>query len=272
MTREFGGARHIQDAIFQRVASLLVSRIAARMCYTVSMAAYQRVILKLSGEVLSSNSKGAHLDFKRIRSVAVALKEVHRKKIQLAVVMGAGNIFRARYAVDGALDRVAADHMGMMGTIINALALQSALGKIGVEARVLSAISMPEIMEDYVHKRAIKHLKRGRIVIFAAGTGRPYFTTDTAAVMRALEIKADVVLKASDVDGVYDRDPKKSKKAKRFETLTFTEALEKRLAVMDGTAFSLALENQLPVVVFKYSPKNLMAACTGGTVGTLITE
>lgn len=234
------------------------------------MSNYKRVLLKLSGEMLGSES-GSNLDFKRIAGIASVIKEV-RGKVEIAVVMGAGNIFRARYVTDGKIDRVAADHMGMMATIINSLALQSALEKIGVEARVLSAISMPEIVEDYVHKRAIKHLLRGRIVILAGGTGRPFFTTDTAAVIRALEMAADVVLKASDVEGVYDKDPRKFRNAKRYTTLSFDEAISKKLKVMDGTAFALAQENKLPIMVFKYSPKNLIAACEGKQVGTLVQQ
>lgn len=193
------------------------------------------------------------------------------QKMQIALLVGAGNIFRARFISAAHMDRVAADHMGMMGTIINALALQGALETMGRDARVLSAIPMPEIMENYVHKRAIKHLTHKRIVILAAGTGRPYFTTDTAAVIRALEIGADVVLKASSVDGVYDKDPKRNRSAQRYERLTFTEALEKNLAVMDAAAFALARENTLPIVVFKFSPANLKKLVAGQTVGTLIT-
>ena len=231
---------------------------------------YKRILLKLSGELLGSDKSGGSLNFRRITALAKVLKSVLKKGTEVGVVVGAGNIFRARMVQDGKIDRVAADHMGMMATIINALALQSACEKEGIEARVLSAIPMPEIMEDYLHKRALKHFKNRRLVIFAGGTGRPYFTTDTAAVMRALEIKADVVLKASNVDGVYDRDPHKSKKAKKYDTLSFAEALDKRLQVMDGAAFALAQENKLPIIVFKFSPKNLLAIIDGKKKGTVV--
>lgn len=233
------------------------------------MPRYKRVLLKLSGE-LFSDSSGNSLNSRNVRIVAKAIKAVLRKNVEVAIVVGAGNIFRARFVKDAAIDRVAADHMGMMGTIINALALESALEKEGIEARVLSAIPMPEIVEDYRHKRALKHFKNKRVVIFAGGTGRPFFTTDTAAVVRALEIGADVVLKASDVDGVYSADPHKNKNATKYTTLSFAEALRKKLKVMDATSFALAQENHLPIVVFKFSPANLLKAVAGRSVGTII--
>ena len=231
---------------------------------------YKRVLVKLSGELLGSGKSQSSLDFRKIARVVRSLKALRACGVEVGVVVGAGNIFRARMVGDGKIDRVAADHMGMMGTIINGLALQSVFEKQGIDARVLSSISMPQIVEDYVYKRALKHFKNKRIVIFAGGTGRPFFTTDTAAVLRALEIRADVVLKASDVDGVYDADPHRSKKAKKFDSLTFSEALERRLKVMDETAFALAQENNLPIIVFKFSEKNLLNLIHGKKVGTLV--
>ena len=230
---------------------------------------YRRVLLKLSGELFGDAAHGG-IDVKRSALVARTVKSLLKNRVQVGVVVGAGNIFRARVDKDGAIDRVAADHMGMMATIINALALQAALDRLHVDSRVLSAIPMPEIVEDYVHKRAIKHLERGRVCIFAAGTGRPYFTTDTAAVVRALEIKADVVLKASDVDGVFDKDPHRFKSAKKFATLTFDEALKRKLAVMDATAFALAQENEMPIIVLRFSEKNVVNAALGKRVGTYV--
>jgi uridylate kinase len=234
------------------------------------MKPYKRIIVKLSGELLGTEKRGGHLNFGKIAGLADTLKKLSAKKCEVGIVMGAGNIFRARMIQGTDIDRVSADHMGMMGTIINSLALQASLSKAGVDARVLSAIQMNEIMENYVHKRAINHFNNGRIVIFAGGTGRPFFTTDTTAVIRALEVNADVVLKASNVAGVYDRDPKRSKKAKKYDELAFSEALGNRLHIMDATSFALAQENNLPIIVFKYSPKNLFDVAAGKKVGTLI--
>lgn len=231
---------------------------------------YKRVLIKISGELLGSGRSQSSLDFRKITRVVKALKAVRARGVDVGVVVGAGNIFRARLVGDGKIDRVAADHMGMMGTIINGIALQSVFEKIGIDARVLSSISMPQIVEDYVYKRALKHFRNKRVVIFAGGTGRPFFTTDTAAVLRALEIRADVVLKASDVDGVYDADPHRSKKARKFDSLTFSEALERRLKVMDETAFALAQENNLPIIVFKFTEKNLREIINAKKIGTLV--
>ena len=232
---------------------------------------YKRILLKVSGEVLGGNGGGSNFDFENVKALASVLSVAAKKGVQIGIVVGAGNIFRGREIAHGEIDRVTADHMGMMATIINALALQSVLEKSGIEARVLSSIPMPEVMENYVHKRAINHLKNGRLVIFAGGTGRPYFTTDTAAVLRALEVHAEVVFKASDVDGVYDADPDTTPGAKRYDRLTYAEALEKRLSIMDASAFALAQENNLPIVVFKFSPENVGRVLGGERLGTVIT-
>lgn len=222
--------------------------------------------------MLGAAETATNLDFDRISEVAKAVKAVMDKGFEVGIVVGAGNIFRARMIRNGEVERVAADHMGMMATIINSLALQSGFEHLGIDARVLSAIPMPEVMENYVHKRAINHLRNHRVAIFAGGTGRPYFSTDTAAVIRGLEVKADVVLKATDVDGVYDDNPHINRGAKKFDTITFADALERRLEVMDGTALALAQENNLPIIVFKFSPENLLAVVSGKKVGTLVSS
>ena len=230
----------------------------------------KRILLKLSGQVLESGDQEANLDFAKIEKLAINLKKISKAKCQLGIVVGAGNIFRARMVKGMEIDRVAADHMGMMATIINALALQSVLEKMGQEARVLSSFSLPSVTEDYSYTNAINHLENNRIVIFAGGTGNPYFTTDTAAILRALEIKASRVLKATQVDGVYSDDPKKDKNAKLYKTLSYDEALEKDLQIMDSTAFALAQDNNLPLSVFKYSPENIVKAALKNNIGTKV--
>ena len=230
----------------------------------------KRILLKLSGQTLESGDNEANLDFAKIKKLAVNLKKISKAKYQLGIVVGAGNIFRARMVKGMEIDRVAADHMGMMATIINALALQSVLEKMGQEARVLSSFSLPSVTEDYSYTNAINHLENNRIVIFAGGTGNPYFTTDTTAILRALEIKASRVLKATQVDGVYSDDPKKDKNAKLYKTLSYDEALEKDLQIMDSTAFALAQDNNLPLSVFKYSPENIVKAALKNNIGTKV--
>ena len=230
----------------------------------------KRILLKLSGQVLESGDQEANLDFAKIEKLAINLKKISKAKCQLGIVVGAGNIFRARMVKGMEIDRVAADHMGMMATIINALALQSVLEKMGQEARVLSSFSLPSVTEDYSYTNAINHLENNRIVIFAGGTGNPYFTTDTAAILRALEVGASRVLKATQVDGVYSADPRKDKNAKLYKTLSYYEALEKDLQIMDSTAFALAQDNNLKLSVFKYSPENIVKAALKNNIGTKV--
>ena len=230
----------------------------------------KRILLKLSGQTLESGDNEANLDFAKIKKLAVNLKKISKAKYQLGIVVGAGNIFRARMVKGMEIDRVAADHMGMMATIINALALQSVLEKMGQEARVLSSFSLPSVTEDYSYTNAINHLENNRIVIFAGGTGNPYFTTDTAAILRALEVGASRVLKATQVDGVYSADPRKDKNAKLYKTLSYYEALEKDLQIMDSTAFALAQDNNLKLSVFKYSPENIVKAALKNNIGTKV--
>ncbi|MFA6307917.1 MAG: UMP kinase [Patescibacteria group bacterium] len=232
----------------------------------------KRIVIKLSGEVFEVGNQEANLDFPSIKKVAISLKKLVKAGYQVGVVVGAGNIFRARMIKGSEIDRVAADHMGMMATSINALALQATLEKEGQDARVLSSFSIPAIMEDYIYKRAINHLKNKRIVIFAGGTGNPYFTTDTTLVLRALEIGANNIYKASNVNGVYDMDPDKNKSAKLYKKLSYSEALKQDLKIMDGTAFALARENNLHLSVFKYSPANIIKAVVGNSIGTKISN
>ena len=232
----------------------------------------KRIVIKLSGEVFEVGNQEANLDFPSIKKVAESLKKLAKSGYEVGVVVGAGNIFRARMVKGAEVDRVAADHMGMMATSINALALQSVLEKLGQETRVLSAFSIPAVMEDYVYKRAINHLENKRIVIFAGGTGNPYFTTDTTLVLRALEIGATNIYKASNIDGVYDSDPEKNPKAKLYKKISYGEALKKELKVMDATAFALARDNKMSLTVFKYSPANIIAAIVKNNLGTKVTN
>jgi len=235
--------------------------------------AYRRVVLKLSGEALQNAEKGYGIDPAVLISIATSVKEISQLGLQIAVVVGAGNIFRASSTIGRAIERVTADYMGMLATVINALALQDALEKLGVHTRVQTAIDMQKLAEPYIRRRAVRHLQKGRVVIFAGGTGNPYFTTDTAAALRAIEINADVVLKATKVDGVYSDDPMKNKKAKRFERLSYLEVLKKNLKVMDSTAVTLCMENKLPIVVFNLFGKgNIKRVILGEPIGTIVTE
>lgn len=234
-------------------------------------AAYRRVVLKLSGEALQNVKKGYGIDAGVLLNIAKQLKEANGLGIEIAIVVGAGNIFRAASTIGRAIERVTADYMGMLATVINALALQDALEKIGVHTRVQTAIDLQELAEPYIRRKAIRHLEKGRIIIFAGGTGNPYFTTDTAAALRASEINADVILKATKVDGVYSDDPMKNKKAKRFEKLSYIEVVNKDLKVMDRTAVTLCMENKLPIVVFDLFGKgNIKRVMQGDKIGTLV--
>src|SRR5438270_11294610 len=231
---------------------------------------FKRILLKLSGEALAA-SQGFGVDSSRIHEIAAELADLHSLEVQIAIVVGGGNFFRgvAEQAKD--MDRVSADHMGMLATVINALALQDALEKQDVYTRVQSAIEMNQVAEPFIRRRAIRHLEKGRIVIFAGGTGNPYFSTDTAASLRAMEIKADVILKATKVDGVYDADPMLVPDAKRFDKITYMEVLKRGLKVMDSTAISLCKDNGLPIIVFKLGERgNIRRVILGEQIGSLV--
>ena len=232
--------------------------------------AYKRVILKLSGEALQEKS-GYGIDTDVTNSIAEQIKQIHELKVQIAVVIGGGNIFRGEKAAEGGMDRSTADYMGMLATVINGMALQDALERKGVLTRIQTAIEMRQLAEPYIKRRAIRHLEKNRVVIFVCGTGNPYFTTDTTAVLRAAELSADVILKATKVDGVYSADPLKNKKAKRFKQLTYLDVLKKGLKVMDATAISLCMENNLPVIVFNlFQRGNIKRVILGERIGTVI--
>ncbi|MEQ9439508.1 MAG: UMP kinase [Cyclobacteriaceae bacterium] len=231
---------------------------------------YQRILLKLSGEALMGNQPYG-IDPQRIQQYAEEIKRVKGTGVQIAIVIGGGNIFRGVQAENSGMDRVQGDYMGMLATVINGMALQSALEQVGVYTRLMSGIKMEQVCEPFIRRRAIRHLEKDRIVIFGAGTGNPYFTTDSTASLRAIEIEADVVLKGTRVDGVYTADPEKDPTAKRFSTITFTEVYQKKLNVMDMTAFTLCQENNLPIIVFDMNkPGNLYNLINGQEVGTLI--
>jgi len=231
---------------------------------------FKRVLLKLSGEALAAD-QGFGVDVTRIHEIAAELAEVHALGVQLAIVVGGGNFFRGVAAQAKDMDRVSADHMGMLATVINALALQDALEKQEVYTRVQSAIEMNQVAEPFIRRRAMRHLEKGRVVIFAGGTGNPYFSTDTAASLRAMEIKADVILKATKVDGIYDADPMQVKDAKKFTQITYLDVLKLGLKVMDSTAISLCKDNNLPIVVFNLNQRgNIKKVITGEKVGSLV--
>jgi uridylate kinase len=233
--------------------------------------AYKRIVLKLSGEALREEGGRDNISPPIVRTIAERIKEVHSLGIQIAVVIGGGNIWRGLTAAGRGMDRTTADYMGMLATVINGMALKSALDEIGVDTRVQSAIEMKNVAEPFILGRAIRHLELGRVVIFVAGTGNPYFSTDTTAALRASEIRADVILKVTKVDGVYDRDPKKDASAQRYDRVSYTEALTKRLQVMDSTAFSLCMDNKISVIVLDmYKPSNIRDAVLGRKVGTLV--
>lgn len=235
--------------------------------------AYKRIVLKLSGEALQERGARDNISPAVVRQIAERIKEVQDLKVQVAVVIGGGNIWRGLAAAHRGMDRTTADYMGMLATVINALALRSTLAQMGVETRVQTAIEMKNVAEPFILGRAIRHLELGRVVIFAGGTGNPYFSTDTTAALRASEIRADVMLKATKVDGVYDRDPNTDANAKRYDRIAFTEALTKRLQIMDSTAFSLCMDNKIPIVVFDMNkPSNFRDAVLGKKVGTLVCD
>src|ERR1051325_6585387 len=231
---------------------------------------FKRVLLKLSGEPLAAN-QGFGVDTVRIHEIAAELADVHALGVQIAIVVGGGNFFRGVADQARHMDRVSADHMGMLATVINALALQDALEKRGVHTRVMSAIEMNQVAEPYIRRRAIRHLEKERVVIFGAGTVNPYFSTDTAASLRAMEIKADVIMKATKVDGIYDADPVLVKDAKMFDNITYLDIIKKGLRVMDTTAISLCKENNLPIVIFNLNRSgNIRRVVTGEKVGSLV--
>ena len=234
------------------------------------MPQYKRILLKLSGEVLAGGQK-LGLDFDTVNSICSAIKEVVQLGVQVAVVIGGGNFFRGR--TGGNMDHTRADHMGMLATVMNSLALADGLEQQGVPVRVQTAITMQQIAEPYIRNKAVRHLEKGRVVVFGCGTGNPFFTTDTAAALRAAEIDADIMFKASNVDGIYDKDPHKYPDAKKYDYLSFTDILAHDLRVMDGTAASLCRDNKLPILVFNLEdPANIVKAVQGENIGTIVKE
>ena len=231
---------------------------------------YRRVILKLSGEALGGE-RDYGIDFEVVRTIAAQIKRVHEMGVQTALVVGGGNIFRGLAASNQGFDRATGDYMGMLATVINALALQDALERTGIPARTMTAIQMPQVAEPYSRRRAVRHLEKGRVVILAAGTGNPYFTTDTTAALRAVEIEADVILKATRVDGVYTADPKRDPKAVMLPRLDYLEVLNRGIEVMDNTALTLCMDNDVPIVVFNLlTPGNIERVVLGEEIGTLV--
>ncbi|MFT3784305.1 MAG: UMP kinase [Nibricoccus sp.] len=232
---------------------------------------YKRIVLKLSGEVLRGGKSGDPIDGGILERVCLQVKEIHDLGVQICLVIGGGNIFRGLAGEKRGVDRTTGDYMGMLATVINALALMDCLEKMGVTTRVQSAIPMNQIAEPFILRRAMRHLEKGRVVIFAAGTGNPYFSTDTTAALRASELHADVIMKATKVDGIYDKDPKKFPDAVKYDHLTFIDALKQRLNVMDSTAFSLCLDNNVPILVFDLNDEHaIRSAVMGEKVGTLV--
>jgi len=232
--------------------------------------AYRRVLLKLSGEALLG-ARGQGIDFERITAIAVELKEVRDLGVELAIMIGGGNIFRGNRGTEAGMDRASADQMGLLATVINGIALQDALEKQGVVTRHISAIEIKSVAEPFIRRRVVRHLEKGRVVVFSAGIGSPYFTTDTAAALRALEIKAEIILKATKVDGVYTADPVTDRSAEKFESISYLDVLQKGLRVMDATAISLCKDNALPIVVFNLNARgNIMSAVLGRNVGTKV--
>ncbi len=231
---------------------------------------YKRILLKLSGEALMGN-RNYGIDPDHLSDYASQIKQITEQGIELAIVIGGGNIFRGVAGASNGMDRVQGDHMGMLATVINGLALQSALENVGVPTRLQSAIKINEVAEPFIRRRAMRHLEKGRVVIFGGGTGNPYFTTDSAAVLRAIEIEADVILKGTRVDGIYNTDPEKDKTAIKFDTISFEDVLNKGLKVMDTTAFTLSQENDLPIIVFDMNKNgNLLKIVSGQAIGTTV--
>jgi len=232
---------------------------------------YKRVILKLSGEVLRGGKSGDPIDSDTLFQVCSQVREIHQLGVQVCVVIGGGNIFRGLNGEKRGVDRLTGDYMGMLATVINGLALMDCLEKMGISTRVQSAIPMNQIAEPFILRRAIRHLEKGRVVIFVAGTGNPYFSTDTTAALRASEMKADIIMKATKVDGIYDKDPKKHADAVRYDHLTFIDALKQHLNVMDSTAFSLCMDNNVPILVFDLHDEHaIRKAISGQKIGTLV--
>jgi uridylate kinase len=233
---------------------------------------YKRILLKLSGEALAGPD-GYGIDPERAEDVAMRVKDVHELGVDVAIVIGAGNLWRGRSGLDRGMDRATADYMGMLATVMNALALMDAMERMGLYIRLQSAVEMNAVAEPYIRRRAIRHMEKGRVVILGGGTGNPYFSTDTAAALRAMEIGADVLIKATKVDGVYDSDPMKNPKAIRFDRLSYMETINRRLQVMDSTAISLCMDNNLPILVLNlWNPEDLKGALYGEKVGTLVTD
>lgn len=234
---------------------------------------YKRIVLKISGEILGSRSEGEPIHAKSLENICEEIKAVSDMGVEVGLVVGGGNIFRGLQGSDKGIDRTTGDSMGMLATVINGLALMDRLEKMGAVVRVQSAIPMDKLAEPYIQRRAIRHLERGRIVIFVAGTGNPYFSTDTAAALRASEISADIILKATKVDGIYDKDPHKHEDAKKYDRLSYMECLENRLSVMDSTAFSLCMDNRMPILVFDLrQKKSIRTAVSGKSFGTIVEE
>ncbi len=232
---------------------------------------YQRIILKLSGEVLRGGKSGDPIDAATLERICMQIKEIYEMGVQICVVIGGGNIFRGLTGEKRGVDRTTGDYMGMLATVINGLAIMDCLEKMGVTTRVQSAIPMNQIAEPFILRRAIRHLEKGRVVIFVAGTGNPYFSTDTTAALRASEMHANIIMKATKVDGIYDKDPKKYPDAVKYEEITFIDALKQRLNVMDSTAFSLCLDNQVPILVFDMDGEHaILRAVQGKKIGTLV--
>ena len=231
---------------------------------------YKRILLKLSGEALAAG-QGFGVDNTRVEEIAAEVADVHQLGVQIGLVVGGGNFFRGVAEQAREMDRVSADHMGMLATMINALALQDALEKLDVDTRVMSAIEMNQVAEPFIRRRAIRHLEKGRVVIFGAGTGNPYFSTDTAASLRAMEINAEVIMKATKVEGIYDSDPARNGDAKMFDSISFTDVLKLGLGVMDATAISLCRENSLPILIFNLNTRgNIRRACLGEKIGSIV--
>jgi uridylate kinase len=234
---------------------------------------YKRIVLKISGEILGSRVEGEPIHAESLENICEEIKAVSDMGVEVGLVVGGGNIFRGLQGSGKGIDRTTGDSMGMLATVINGLALMDRLEKMGAVVRVQSAIQMDRLAEPYIQRRAIRHLERGRIVIFVAGTGNPYFSTDTAAALRASEISAEIILKATKVDGIYDKDPHKHEGAKKFDTLSYMDCLENRLSVMDSTAFSLCMDNRMPILVFDLQQKHsIRTAVSGETIGTVVKE
>jgi len=234
---------------------------------------YSRIVLKISGEALKEKGSSDSVSPQIVQKVAASIAEVSKMGVEVAVVVGGGNIWRGLAASHRGMNRATADYMGMLATVINGMALMSALEDLGHSTRVQTAIQMNNVAEPFIVRRAIRHLENGHIVIFVAGTGNPFFSTDTTAALRANEVGADIILKATKVDGIYDSDPMKNPEAKRFDTLTYTDALTRRLEVMDSTAFSLCMDNAMPIIVFDMSdPSNILRAVRGEAIGTLVSD